>query len=151
MKIIHTLVWKEVGQHLTRLFRNWGPRSCDSLQARDGKNKNSAIHVLRIWLLSTTCSLSPPPPSPPENEIRLLTSAPLFIDRPASWESIVYNTILPVTLAMESFFFFFFFLFGILGPHMWPMEVPRLRVESELHLPAYATATWAPSLHHSPQ
>ena len=35
------------------------------------------------------------------------------------------------------------------------MEVPRLRVESELELPAYATATWDQScicnLHHSSQ
>ena len=28
-----------------------------------------------------------------------------------------------------------------LGPHPWHMEVPRLGVESELHLPAYTTAT----------
>ena len=31
--------------------------------------------------------------------------------------------------------FFFFFL----GPYSWPMEVPRLRVESELQLPACTT------------
>ena len=48
---------------------------------------------------------------------------------------------------------FFFFL----GPHPWHMEVPRPRVESELQLPAYttATATQNPShncgLHHSPR
>ena len=35
------------------------------------------------------------------------------------------------------FFFFFFFL----GPHPWHMEVPRLGVQSELQLPAYARAT----------
>ena len=34
---------------------------------------------------------------------------------------------------------FFFPLF--LGPHPWHLEVPRLGVESELCLPAYATAT----------
>ena len=28
-----------------------------------------------------------------------------------------------------------------LGPHPWRMEAPRLGVESELELPAYATAT----------
>ena len=33
------------------------------------------------------------------------------------------------------------FLCVILGPHPWHMEVPRLRVESELQLPAYTTAT----------
>ena len=32
---------------------------------------------------------------------------------------------------------FFFFL----GPHLWHMEVPRLGTESELQLPATATAT----------
>ena len=39
------------------------------------------------------------------------------------------------------------------GPYPWHMEVPRLRVESELQLLAYATATPDPScvcdLHHS--
>ena len=54
------------------------------------------------------------------------------------------------------FFFFFFFYFScFLGPHPRHMEVPRLGVESELHLPAYttATATQDPNcifdLHHS--
>jgi len=50
-------------------------------------------------------------------------------------------------------FFLVFLLF--LGLLPWHMEVPRLGVESELKLPAYAraTATWDPSricdLHHS--
>ena len=43
-----------------------------------------------------------------------------------------------------------FFSFCFLGPHSWHMEVPRLRVESELQLPAYTTATatqiWAASV-----
>ena len=39
--------------------------------------------------------------------------------------------------------FFFFFFFGFLGPHPWH-EVPSLGVESELQLPAYATATAMP-------
>ena len=33
------------------------------------------------------------------------------------------------------------FLFKILGPHLWHVEVPRLGVESELQLLAYAIAT----------
>ena len=51
-------------------------------------------------------------------------------------------------------FFFLFFSLGSCLPHM---EVPRLGVELELQLPAYATATatWDPSyvcnLHHSSQ
>ena len=51
---------------------------------------------------------------------------------------------------------FFGFWFS-LGPHLWHMEVPRLGVESELQLPAYATATAIPDpshicdLHHSSQ
>ena len=44
----------------------------------------------------------------------------------------------------ESFFFFFFFFLIFLGLHLWHMEVPRLRVESELELPAYTTATAMP-------
>ena len=55
-------------------------------------------------------------------------------------------------LFLFSFSFFSFCLF--LGPLLWYMEVPRLGVELELQLPAYATATamWDPSricdLHH---
>ena len=53
---------------------------------------------------------------------------------------------------MECYFADFFFFF-FLGPHLWHVEVPRLGVESELHLPAFATATWHLShvcdLHHS--
>ena len=47
--------------------------------------------------------------------------------------------------------FFFFLVF--LGLHPWYMKVPRLGVQSELQLPAYATAMPDPScdcdLHHS--
>ena len=35
-----------------------------------------------------------------------------------------------------------------LGPHLRHMEVPRLGVESELQLPAYATATATQDLSH---
>uniref|UniRef100_A0A8D1UMM7 Snurportin-1 n=1 Tax=Sus scrofa TaxID=9823 RepID=A0A8D1UMM7_PIG len=54
-----------------------------------------------------------------------------------------------------SFFFFFFLLFCFLGPRPRHMEVPRLRVQWELQLPAYTTATAVPDpshvfdLHHS--
>ena len=50
-----------------------------------------------------------------------------------------------------------FVCFCILGPHLWHMEIPRLRVISQLQLPAYTTATAMqdPSLicdeHHSSQ
>ena len=50
--------------------------------------------------------------------------------------------------------FLFFFFFGL---HPWHMEVPRLGVECELQLPAYATATAKPdpshvcNLYHSSQ
>ena len=36
--------------------------------------------------------------------------------------------------------YFILFYFLLSGPHLWHMEVPRLRVESELQLPAYTTA-----------
>ena len=39
----------------------------------------------------------------------------------------------------DTFAFFFF-----LGPHPWPMEVPRLGVQLELPLLAYTTATATP-------
>ena len=41
-------------------------------------------------------------------------------------------------------YMFFFFL----GTHLWNMEIPRLRVESELQLLAYATATATPDPSH---
>ena len=44
-----------------------------------------------------------------------------------------------VMLLLTSFFFFFFFFF--LGLHPWHMEIPGIRVKSELQLPAYTTAT----------
>ena len=39
---------------------------------------------------------------------------------------------------------FYLFIFFLLGPQVWPMEVPRLGVKSELQLLAYATATATP-------
>ena len=36
------------------------------------------------------------------------------------------------------------FFICFLGPHLQHMEVPRLRVQSEVHLPAYITATTTP-------
>ena len=44
-----------------------------------------------------------------------------------------------VNLYPKKYIFFVFLPF--LGPLPWPMEVPRLGVESELWLLAYATAT----------
>ena len=38
-------------------------------------------------------------------------------------------------------FVLFFWFFGFSGPHLWYMGVPRLGAESELQLPATATAT----------
>ena len=53
------------------------------------------------------------------------------------------------------FYLYLFIYFFFLGPHLWHMEVPRIAVNSELHLPAYATATapWDPShiMDHSSQ
>ena len=52
---------------------------------------------------------------------------------------------------MELFYLFIYFL----GLHPWHVEVPRLGVQSELQLQAYATATATPDLsrffdlHHS--
>ena len=60
-------------------------------------------------------------------------------------------------LGMVLIKWYFFFSVCFLGPHLWHMEVPRLEVESELQLLAYATATATPDLsrncdlHHSSQ
>ena len=42
----------------------------------------------------------------------------------------------------------FLFLLLFLGPHLWHKEFPRLGVELELQLPAYATTTAKPDLSH---
>ena len=42
----------------------------------------------------------------------------------------------------------FIYLFCFLGLHSWHVEVPRLRVESELQLPAYTTVTAMSDLSH---
>ena len=61
--------------------------------------------------------------------------------------------LLAPTLCPDLSWHLFFCLF--LGLHPWHMEIPRLGVESELQLPAYATAMamWDPDhicdLHHS--
>ena len=36
---------------------------------------------------------------------------------------------------------FFFFCLFFLGLHPWHMEIPRLGIQLELKMPAYATAT----------
>ena len=40
------------------------------------------------------------------------------------------------------------FFWGVKGPQVWYMEVPRLEIEMELQLPAYATATAIPDPSH---
>ena len=47
----------------------------------------------------------------------------------------------------------YLFIFCFLGPHPWQMQVPRLGVESELQLPAYAADNRgsAPHLRPTPQ
>ena len=51
--------------------------------------------------------------------------------------SLLYSVL---CLGPKTAFFFFFFS----GPHTWHVEIPRWGVESELQLPAYATATATP-------
>ena len=41
-----------------------------------------------------------------------------------------------------------YFNFFFLGPHLWHMEIPRLRVKLEVKLPAYTTATIVCDLSH---
>ena len=63
-----------------------------------------------------------------------------------------------VTLSPAFFiyrFLFLFYFFVLLGTCPWHMEIPRLKVESELYLPAYDTTAATPDLscicdlHHS--
>ena len=52
-----------------------------------------------------------------------------------------YSTTSKVSPATEKKNFLVFAFFFFLGPHLQLMEVPRLGVELELQLPAYATVT----------
>ena len=62
---------------------------------------------------------------------------------------------LQVIRQWKAFKILYFLFFAFLGMHLWPMEVPRLEVESELQLLAYNTAAATPDpsrvcdLHHS--
>ena len=44
-------------------------------------------------------------------------------------------------ILVHCYLFIYLFIYCFLGLHTWHMKVPRLGVESELQLPAYATAT----------
>ena len=44
--------------------------------------------------------------------------------------------------------YLFYFIFAFLGPYLQHMDIPRLGAESELQLPAYATATALPDPSH---
>ena len=48
------------------------------------------------------------------------------------------------TLSVTTQALFYFILFVFLGVHLWHMGVPRLGVESELQMLAYATAAATP-------
>ena len=58
--------------------------------------------------------------------------------------------IIPVLYSRTLFILqtFIYFVCLFLGPHPWHMEVPRLRVDSELQLPASTTATATRDLSH---
>ena len=58
------------------------------------------------------------------------------------------SRIFPVTEGKDQPPFLFCFVFCFLGLHLWHMEVPRLGVQSELPLPAYATDIAMPDLSH---
>ena len=45
---------------------------------------------------------------------------------------------------MMLLFYFIVLSFAFLGLHLWHMEIPRLGVELELRLPAYATVAAMP-------
>ena len=71
------------------------------------------------------------------------THAQLNSPRPAPLYTLGFmDTAPPPHLPLQSFFSVV--IVGFLGPHPPYMEVPRLGVESELPLPAYATATATP-------
>ena len=77
------------------------------------------------------------------------TSLVKFIPRCLIVVDVILNRI-TFLLSLSLFFILFYFIFSFLGPHPWHMEVPRLRVKSELQLPAYPTATATPDPRQTP-
>ena len=72
------------------------------------------------------------------------------------WADLLHYLFLKIFLFfLFTMTFYFIYFFVLLGPQPWHMEVPRLGVELELQLPAYARATGTPDssrvcdLHHS--
>ena len=74
-----------------------------------------------------------------------------FVTAEPQWElpKSLFKSSLVIDLLKVSFFLSFVFFF-LLGPHLWHMEVPRLGVQSELHLLA-STAGPEPCLQPTPQ
>ena len=68
--------------------------------------------------------------------------------------SFIGSSALKVSVLSSTYYLFFFFLL-FLGPHLWHMEVPRLRVKSELQLLVTVITTQDSSyfcnLHHNSQ
>ena len=54
--------------------------------------------------------------------------------------------VLPRIRTLFELFVCLFFVSAFQGQHLWHMEVPRIRVESELQLPAYPIATAMPNI-----
>ena len=59
------------------------------------------------------------------------------------WNVIIVDLIIFIRfiLISQHFIFNLLLFYCFLRPHLWHMDIPRLGVESELHLPAYTTAT----------
>ena len=70
----------------------------------------------------------------------------LKVHEGSSLSTSTLTLVVVVVLFFVVFFGFFFFCF--LGPYLWHTQVPRLEVESQLHLAAYTTATVMLDLSH---
>ena len=60
----------------------------------------------------------------------------------------MHETIISSFLALKIILLFIYLFIIFLGPYLRHMEVPRLGIESELLLPAYARASAMPDLSH---
>ena len=96
------------------------------------------------WLWCRLAAAAPNPPLTWE----LLYAMDMPLKRQQSSSS-------PSSSSVQFLFILLFIYFAFLWPHPWHMKVPRLEVESELQLPAFAIATAMPDpsqvcdLHHS--
>ena len=124
---------------------------CDTAYLLDTGDKRHKT-VKSLQLLSQ-CST----PTAPRAMRSLCSASSVYLNHSPGVQVFSPSCLLLISYSVGHSIHIFFFFFCFLGLHSQHMDVARLGLESELQLPAFATATatWDPScicsLHHSSQ